>query len=214
MNKRMSRKFLPIAVVVFAALVPSRALAVGRLTLGVKGGLNSANLRISSQGTISTYQTRSAFSWGGFVSYRLSHLFSVQVEVLDSPKGSNVVPAISGANADISLMYRYTEVPLLLKVAQGRGARLTPSLYAGPYWAKLKEARFKTVGSSGEITEDLADQKSHDFGLVFGFSLDYSLGPIALIGDVRYDLGLLDVDKTAGSTVNHRGFSFMVGIGF
>jgi hypothetical protein len=35
-----------------------------------------------------------------------------------------------------------------------------------------------------------------------------------LTGDIRYGMGLVDVDEGAGSSLNHRVFSFMAGIGF
>ncbi|OGD23014.1 MAG: hypothetical protein A2W03_04545 [Candidatus Aminicenantes bacterium RBG_16_63_16] len=209
----MTRKFRLTAAFFFFALASMQAFAVGRLTMGVKGGLNSANLRVESETTISTYQTRSGFAWGGFISYRISNLFSVQVEALDSPKGTRILPGFSGTGDDISLMYEYTEVPVLIKLAQGFGSKFVPSLYAGPYWAKLREAKIRTRGEFDDITEDLTDQRSTDFGLIFGASLSYSLGPVALIGDVRYGLGLLDVDRGAGSSLKHRVLSIMAGIG-
>ena len=213
MRTSKNRNLLLTAAILFFALSVANASALGRFTMGVKGGLNVANMRIESANTISSYQTRTQFVWGGFISYRLSDLFSLQVEVLDSPKGTRLLQALSGTNGEITLMYRYTEVPLLIKLAQGRGGRLMPSLYAGPYWAKLREAQIRSVSQSGDVTENLTGQRSTDFGLIFGFSLDYNLGPITLIGEARYGLGLLDVDKAAGSTLNHRGFSFMAGIG-
>ena len=213
MRKKMTRKFLLTAAILFFALASIQASAIGRLTMGVKGGLNSANLRIESDVTISTYQTRGGFAWGGFISYRISNLFSVQVEALDSPKGTRILPGFSGTDDDITLMYKYTEVPVLIKLAQGFGTKLVPSVYAGPYWAKLKEAKIRTRNAVDDITEDLTDQKSTDFGLIFGASLTYSLGPVALIGDVRYGLGLSDVDRGAGSSLKHRVLSVMAGIG-
>jgi len=214
MSMKKSRKFPVTAAILFFAVAAVDASALGKFTLGVKSGLNSANLRIKSDITTSSYQNRSEFAWGGFISYKISPLFSVQVEVLDSPKGSKLLSGIAGTSQDITVMYNYTEVPLLIKWAQGFGSRLIPSLYAGPYWAKLREAKISTRDRFDEITEPLPDQRSTDLGIIFGFSLSYSLGPVALIGDIRYSLGLVDVDEGAGETINHRVWSFMAGIGF
>ncbi len=208
------RKFLLAAAILYFAVASTHLFAVGPVMLGVKGGLNSANLRIKSNFTTSSYQTRSEFTWGGFLSYRITPFFSVQVEVLDSPKGSTLPSGITTSNESVTLEYQYTEVPLLIKWAQGIGSKLTPSLYAGPYYAHLRRAEAVSKGRLTPFNEPLTDQRSYDWGLVFGFSLGYDLGPFTLIGDVRYDLGLTDVDLTAGSTINHRGFSFTAGIGF
>jgi len=211
--KNSRRPWLTAALILFAGTV-STASALGRFTLGVKGGLNSANLRVKSDVTVSTFQAYNAFVWGGFIACRLSGLFSVQLEVLDNPKGSRLQQAISGSGYDTTLMYKYTEVPLLLKLAQGRGGKLSPSLYAGPYWAKLREAKIRAKSGRDDITEDLTDQKGTDLGLVFGLGLDYDLGPVLLVGDFRYGLGLTDVDKGEGGSLKHRVFSFMAGFAF
>jgi len=214
MRLNRNRKILATAAIFLFAVAVANASAFGRFTMGVKGGLNSTTLRIKSDITVASYQSRTEFMWGGFIAYRISPMFSVQVEVLDSPKGSRLPSGITAVNQDITLMYEYTEVPLLLKWAQGFGSRLIPSLYAGPYWAHLREAKVRTEGRLTNITEPLTDQRSDDLGVVFGFSLSYDLGPVALIGDVRYGMGLVDVDETAGSTINHRVWSFTGGIGF
>jgi hypothetical protein len=209
-----NRKIFVTAAILFFAGGVVNGAALGRFTMGVKGGLNSSTLRIESDITVASYQSRSEFVWGGFIEYRISPMFSVQVEVLDSPKGSRLPSGITTVNQDIVLMYEYTEVPLLIKWAQGFGSRLIPSLYAGPYWAHLREAKVRTEGRLTDITEPLPDQRGYDLGVIFGFSLSYDLGPVVLIGDVRYGMGLVDVDETAGSTINQRLWSFTAGIGF
>jgi hypothetical protein len=214
MSIKKCRKYLGAAAILFFAAAVVNASALGRFTMGVKGGLNSFNLRVKSDITTSSFRTRGEFAWGGFVAYMINPLFSVQVELLDSPKGSKLLSELTGTREDITIMYEYTEVPLLIKWAQGFGSRWIPSLYAGPYWAHLREAKIRTEGRLENLTEPLTDQRSYDLGLIFGFSLSYDLGPVVLTGEARYGLGLVDVDETAGTTINHRGWSFMGGIGF
>ena len=215
MRKKANPKLIltAAAILLFLAAVPD-AGAVGRLTLGLKGGLNSANLRVKSDITVSTFRAVNPFAWGGYVSYMINPLFSVQAEVLDSPKGSKLVGGLGGDIGDTILMYDYTEVPLFLRWAQGFGGGLLPSLYAGGYWAHLREATIKTEGRLEDSSEPLPDQRGYDLGLVFGFSLTYRLGRVELGADARYSMGLVDVDESAGTTINHRGFSFLAGIGF
>jgi hypothetical protein len=214
MNMKTSRKFPVTAAILLFVGAVSNASAVGRFTMGVKGGLNSFNLRVKSDITTSSFRTRGEFAWGGFIEYRISGLFSVQAEVLNSPKGSKLLSSLTGTREDITLAYEYTEVPLLIKWAQGFGSRWIPSLYAGPYWAHLREASIRTEGRLENITEPLPDQRSYDLGVIFGFSVGYDLGPVSLIGEARYGMGLVDVDESAGTTINHRGWSFLAGIGF
>jgi Outer membrane protein beta-barrel domain len=214
MRLSKSRKIFVTAAILFLAAAVADASAFGRFTMGLKGGLNSTTLRIESDITVASYQSRSEFVWGGFIEYRIMPPFSIQVEVLDSPKGSRLPSGITTINQDVVLMYEYTEVPLLIKWAQGFGSGLIPSLYAGPYWAHLREAKIRTEGRLNTTTEPLPDQRGYDLGVIFGFSLSLDLGPVVLIGDVRYGMGLVDVDETAGSTINQRVWSFTAGIGF
>ena len=140
MSMKTSGKFLATAASLLFLGAVSNASAVGRFTMGVKGGLNLVQPQGQERYHDSSFRTRGEFVWGGFIEYRISGLFSVQAEVLDSPKGSKLLSGLTGTREDITLMYEYTEVPLLIKWAQGFGSRWIPSLYAGPYWAHLREA--------------------------------------------------------------------------
>lgn len=213
MKMKRNRTFLA-AWILFFALPAANSFALGRLTLGVKGGLNSSNLRISSESTVTTFQSLGRLAWGGFIGYRITDLIGIQAEVLNSAKGAHIRESIGGVPVETTLRYDYTEVPLLITFSERGESKLTPSLFAGPYIAFLRKAEGTFITGGQEVTEPLQDQKNTDFGFVFGASLRYNLGFIALVGDVRYDLGLVDVDKAAGSTFNHRVLSILVGIAF
>jgi hypothetical protein len=210
------RKNLMVAAagLLVLALPAANAFGLGRLTLGVKGGLNSSNLRISSDTTVSTFQSIGRLAWGGFIGYRITNLIGIQAEVLNSAKGAHIRESIGGVPVETTLKYDYTEVPLLITFSEKGEGQLTPMLFAGPYIAFLNKAEGTFITGGQEVTEPLADQKDKDFGFVFGASLRYRLGVISLVGDLRYDLGLADVDKAAGSTFNQRVISIMVGLAF
>jgi hypothetical protein len=197
----------------FLAAWGANGFALGRLTLGIKGGINSANLRIVSENTVSSYQTVTRLTWGGFLGFRITDSFSIQVEVLNSPKGSRFRGSSDGIPVETTLKYDYTEVPVLIRYSQRGGGRLTPTLFAGPYVAFRRSAEATYTSGGRAVTETLQDQRDSDYGITFGASLAYKLGAIALVADLRYDLGLTDVDKAPGSTFNHRALAIMIGVG-
>jgi hypothetical protein len=194
------------------AAAPGDTFALGRLTLGIKGGINSANLRIESQNTVSSFQTVTRLTWGGFLGFRITNSFSIQVEVLSSPKGSRFFQNTGGVPVETTLRYDYTEVPLLIRYSQRSEGRLTPTLFAGPYIAFRRSAEATSTSGGQVITEPLQDQTDRDYGIAFGASFAYKLGAISLIADLRYDLGLTDVDKAPGSTFNHRVLAILIGV--
>lgn len=212
MNTRQ-KPVAPAAAAILFLAVAANGLALGRLALGVKGGLNMANIRVETETTIRTNGTLNRFAWGGFIGYKLSEIVSLQLEVLDFPKGTEVPVTSEGAFATASLRYDYTEVPLLVKFSERSRSRLTPSVFAGPYIAFLRKAESSIAGAGDAAVEPIQDRRNTDFGLTFGASFAYKLaGPVDLLGEIRYDFGLTNVDKTPGSTFNHRVISILFGV--
>jgi hypothetical protein len=212
----MKKRFLILimAAIWLMAISSKDIFAMSRLTLGLKGGINSANLKLSFEGTELTYQARFRLIWGGFVGVKVSNRFTIQAEAYRSPKGSKILETLDGVPTTVTLMYDYLEFPLLVKYSQPSFGKATTAFFAGPYVA-FKQSAKQEISTFGEgTTEDLTGQKAKDYGLVFGFSVDYKIGKAILIADIRYSLGLTDVDKAPESTIRHRVLAIMGGIGF
>jgi hypothetical protein len=205
---------LTMAAAWLIAISSGDVFAMSRLTLGLKGGINSANLKLSFLGTEVSYQARLRLVWGGFIGVKISNRFTVQAEAFHSLKGSKILESIDGVPTTVTLMYDYLEFPLLVKYSQPSFGKTTPAFFAGPYVAFKQSAKQEIATFGVGTKEDLPGQKSRDFGFVFGFSVDYKIGKAILIADIRYSLGLTDVDKTPESTIRHRVLGIMAGIGF
>ena len=137
---------------------------------------------------------------------------------------------------DVRLDYLQLQVPVSLGLGTGDGLR--PRVYAGPSLAMqvgcqgAYGATLRLFSSTGEFIgsdaardtgacEDTADgifsgatyfteTRTIDFGIVLGAGLDIPIGRGALTVDLRFDLGLTDIDERELSRKN-RALSILIG---
>jgi hypothetical protein len=134
----------------------------------------------------------------------------------------------------------YLELQVPLAFVFPTGGRLRPRLYAGPSLAiELRcgsglavQNEFYIVGGEligseeSEVTGDcrdgydqgpfvplLIETKTIDIGILFGGGLDIRIGSGALTADVRYNLGLIDVDES-DATLKNRAFQVLLGYSY
>jgi hypothetical protein len=197
---------LPLALLIAAPLQ-------AQTTLGVKGGINIADVDTNIEDLPDVLDSKTGFVGGGFVTLGLGSLFALQPELLYSQKGFGA----SEGELTAQLGTNYIEIPVLLK-AQLKLAMLRPAVYAGPVVSFETSCNLEVVGVSFDCDddEDFLDRKKTEWGAVFGANLDFILGPVILILDGRYQLGLTnladvpDVDEE----VKNRVWQIMAGIGF
>ncbi len=183
------KKLLTILFVSFMLV----SLSYAQMQLGVKAGLNLANL---SGDDIEDTDARTGFAGGVFFMYQFSEMFAIQPEVYYTMKGATQKDVFPGVDATIK--GDYFEIPVLLKlIIPLRGSGIKPAIFAGPSLAFNTSAKIKIEADGESFEEDLEDIKSTDFGLVFGAGLGFPVGNGELGFDVRYILGLTTVDDSA-----------------
>ena len=188
--------------VVLICASPARAQG---LDVGVKGGVNVADVDLSADGDGPPFDSRIGLVAGGFVRMPIASWLAVQAEGLYAEKGARIEE--SGVTA--KLILNYVEVPVLARVRLGRVFYAT----AGPSMAFLVQAKVRTRFSGATEDIDVSDEvQSFDFGLAMGGGVE--LG--RLIVDGRYTLGLRDTDKdtTDATTTKNRTISFTAGFRF
>ncbi len=137
---------------------------------------------------------------------------------------------------DVRIDYLQLQVPWALWLATGGGLR--PRVYAGPSLALQVgcqgsyETVLRLLSSTGDLIgsevekvsgacEDTADDifvgapyftetRTIDFGILFGAGLDIPIGRGVLTADIRFDLGLTDIDEHDVSRKN-RALSILLG---
>ncbi len=178
------KHFSVIFFVVALSGLTARPLAANEATFGVKAGFCSAGISGSSSGQWL------GLSLGGFASIRLTERLRLQPELDLVRKG------------DDQVSIRCLEIPLLFKYSIMSGESTATSLLAGPYLACK-------IHSSGE-SPDSYEFRRPDFGAVIGAAQDFKTGKYILVFDIRYDLGITEIDDGVWT----RTLIATVGIGF
>jgi hypothetical protein len=204
--KTFLRLALPLALLIATPLH-------AQTTLGVKGGINIANVSTDATDLPPDLDSKTGFVGGAFATFGLGSLFALQPELLYSQKGFGA----SEGDLSATLGVNYIEIPVLLK-AQFKLAMLRPAIYAGPVVSFETSCNLDVVGVSVDCDSDdgFVDRKTTDWGAVFGANLDFILGPVILILDGRYQLGLTNLAdvEDADESVKNSVWQIMAGVGF
>lgn len=153
------------------------ALAQASVSLGLKAGLNFANVNTTSP--TAAYNSRTGYHAGAFVNIKLTKL-AIVPEVIYSVQGSDVSMATSSQAMELA----YVNIPILVKFYLVGGL----NLQAGPQFGFLASA---TQGG----TDIKSFVKGSDTSIALGAGFDIS----KFVIDARYNLGLSEINDTAGS---------------
>jgi hypothetical protein len=160
---------------------------------GIKGGLNLANMKFESS---STPDSKMGIHLGALAHLHFQPHWAFQPELVYSDQGAT--ETISGTEYKLKL--HYVNVPLLLQYMTGSGFRIQ----TGPQLGILAGAKSKAGGT--EVDYDYA-YKTFDVAWAFGGSYVTDRG-FGL--DVRYNLGLSDINDNGGGSIKNRVWQFGV----
>lgn len=145
-----------------------------------------------------TVKSNTGLQAGVVLNLAVNDLLSFQPELLFSQKGFKVEESDGGVNMELVRKASYLEVPVLAKFTFGSEALrgfATMGPYAG-YWLGGNESfRVNSTEINEDVDFDNEDYNRLDVGGSFGVGMAYQLGAGALNLDVRYSLGLSDVNK-------------------
>lgn len=178
-------------LIVLFALALFSISAQAQMQLGLKAGLNLANLSGDDAGSP---DSKTAFAFGGFFAYQFSPMFAIQPEIYYSMKGATDKMTVEGATIDLTYTFDYIEIPLLVKfMIPIQGSNVKPDIFAGPYLGINTTAKVKGEYQGDSQEEDIEDFKSSEFGLQFGGGVGFPVGNGELGFDVRYIMGLTNI---------------------
>lgn len=175
-------------LVVLFALAFFSISAQAQMQLGLKAGLNLANLSGDDAGSP---ESKTGFAFGGFFTYQFSPMFAIQPEIYYSMKGAADKMTVEGVTVDLTYTFDYIEIPLLIKfMIPIQGSNIKPAIFAGPHVAINTTAKVKAEYQDQSQEEDINDFKSTEFGLQFGGGVGFPVGNGELGFDIRYIMGL------------------------
>ena len=215
------KKVLIIAIAFSLLLGASNLFAqnpdVGLTGKGLKAGLNLANFTGSDKP--SDVKMRTAFAFGGFLTYSFTDLFAIQPELLYSMKGAKEKVVDQGITVDITEKLSYLEIPVLFKVKLVGAPTFKPNFYVGPGIGFLLSAKEKGESGGISVDVDIKDQlKSTDIGLIGGVGADIPMSAGTITFDIRYEAGLTKVVKAQSGfeapKMYNSAITFLVGFGF
>ena len=120
-----------------------------------------------------------------------------------------------------ALKVDYIEIPLLFKANINAGQAVRPAFYVGPVVSFEASCDVKVgdlPNTNCDDSEDIGVSRNKtDWGIDFGGNLDILLGSVVLLLDIRYQLGLTnlnDAPDAPNESLKSRTFQIMAGLGF
>jgi hypothetical protein len=166
------------------------AFAQAEVSIGLKGGLNFANLDVTN--LEGTYNNRTGYHLGAFTLFKFAKI-GIQPEVVYSQQGSSV--KVNGTSFESN--FSYVNVPILLKLYLVGGL----NLQAGP--------QFGFLTSADVDGDNFKDQlKDSDTSMALGLGWDL---PMRLNVDVRYNLGLKNVSDESAYDIKNQVWQVSLG---
>jgi hypothetical protein len=211
----MKKGILVFAVaLLFVALVPRPVAAALNIDWGIKGGFSLAREKWSDETTASDNLTKPVF--GAFLAFNLNKSFAIQPEVYYLTQGAIWQNESEPVTTKWVGTYNYLHIPVLAKVRFMTDKKLSPIIFAGPALGFLLSARERYyVGGVLDYSKSIKMYfKKTNFSVVFGGGVEYKLDKLLLVLDIRYDLGLANINALGTDTLKTRALMFMVGVGF
>ncbi len=184
------KKFIITGILAIAMV---SAYSQAKFELGLKGGLNLANLSTDAQGS---YDSRTGYHIGAYSLIKVASI-GIQPELLFSAQGTE----FSDVSAEWSQDMKYFLVPVMVKFYLPLGL----NLQAGPQFGILTDAKI----DDGTTTEDIKNQfKDSDVSAVLGAGWDL---PFGLNIAARYLIGINDISISEDNDSKNRVFQVSVG---
>ena len=183
--KKFTKPFL-----LLAALLLTTNISFGQVGLGVRAGLNMADL----VGVNTNAKFKAGLHIGGYAKFKMGAGSAFQAELLYSMKGYHF--SNSGYSEKQSL--GYLDIPLLFNFGQDQGMHfqvgLQPSILLS---AKYK---YTITGGSSTTTDTKSAYKGFDLAPVLGFGYQMDNG---LDFGMRFAYGMIPVFAAAGANKIH-----------
>ena len=208
------KKVLLVALVVLLVGAVSTSVAQVKVSLGPKLGLNLANVSFDPDpfgASGISKSSRTGFVGGAAIEMMFSGApLALEADLFYMMGGCELSSRGSTGTWQVDAI----QIPVLFKGKFPTPGIISPYVYAGPALAIVTTAKVKSGGDEEDIKDHIS---STDFELVFGAGAEFKVeSKIGVTFDVRYELGLTDMDKeTPGEpAIKSRGLMFMVGAMF
>ncbi len=177
---------------------------------GIKGGLNLAKIKASSEGISVSFDNLITFHAGFVYDTPISDNFYFNTGVLFSQKGFKFGTQTVDGSIDVKLKLNYIQVPLNFAIKTDVGnAKLFAQ--AGPFLAIAisgkGEGSITGLGSgSGDVEFGAGEYEYKRLDAGLGLGAGVELEKVQL--SINYDFGLVDIQNVSDSKTNTRTLQF------
>ena len=198
-----------LLLISFAVLIA--ASSFGQIRLGLKAGLNLANMSTNAEGV--SPKMIIGFHFGGILDIAMTDMISLQPGILFSTKGAKADFDMGGTTVTGTTKVNYIEVPINLTFKLGSGdTKFVP--FIGPYLGYGIGGTMKMEGGGQSISQDIKfgssetdDLKALDLGLNIGVGVEMG----SLIISAQYGLGLANISTSSSETDKNNVIGISVG---
>lgn len=196
------KKLLIVCLLLVSIASSHTAFAQVQFSLGIKGGVNFANLDVNSS-VSANYKNRTGFHGGAFALFKVT-AFAVQPELIFSQQGSKV----SFSSQDINANFSYLNIPIMAKFYLPLGL----NLQLGPQFGFLTtaESDYNPLTGTFQTTDMKEYYKNSDVSIAMGIGWDL---PMKLSIDARYNLGVTEIEDNA-SLSQTKNQVFQISLGY
>ncbi len=188
--------------------------AIGQdLSLGIKGGVNVANMKLSENGLSLDSRSRTNYHVGVFMVAMITEKLGIQPEILFSKQGSEVGKIFRSMAYNFSLIQDkntfkldYFNIPVLVRYNITRGF----NIHAGPQLGIRRDATVINDRQSIDIHHQF---RATDWSFAFGVGIDT---PSGLVIGARYSLGLSNIERVSVQIydVDYKNTNFQAYLGY
>lgn len=208
-------------ITIAAALALTATPVLAQVSVG--GRLGGAMANLSGDGVSDDASSRIGFSVGAFADISVGEAFSIQPEVLFATKGTEAESEVGGETITSGTKLSYIQVPVTAKYSMPMsGSSIQPYLFAGPsiafnlgctVYSDAEGAEDQDCAEASGSEEDVVE--TIDFSLLGGVGAGFAVGNGTASIDVRYDLGLTNVNVAPegeeAPDAKNRAFSVTLG---
>ncbi len=201
-----TRLFFVIAFAFFVQITNAQML-------GIKGGVNFANMSFSTSGMDISPKSIVGLHLGLVFDFKMQENLNFNAGFLYSLKGckfkGSLIDGASSAN-DGTLTFNYFEIPLNFAYKFPINDKSKFFIQAGPYLAYAMSGKDKTGSETQDIKFGNNQWKRFDYGLGFGAGLEFG----AIVTSLNYELGLANLSDDSSADMKIKNKVFQISIAY
>ena len=222
----MKLRHLLIIVVLVAAT--TNAAVAGNTSFGIKAGLNAASITDNPTSWDPSMSFKPGSAAGAILIYQFNDQLSLQPELLYSQRGvTSRLLDYSIVDVDLTALFDYVEMPLLLVYTVPLKGSFKPILYVGPVLSYTLSSELDLSASLLSVSVDIGSVTHvNDFGGIVGTGFRWDAGSGMVTFDIRYQRGFTNVITSGDFEINgdpqvieaddikNQGFALLLGYAF